>query len=236
VSHTDAPDGVPIDEAPHCAIGDIIDNDGQQLLHANRSTLLAPPIQSNASVDGERVVSSDGWGQGDQTANDVCNSTALTCHGVRTRSAYEQASPTARAPQQEMDLTPQIMATRADSLFPSDATWPVGSPMAPLTGKLTKGLVVCAHSITNGWSKQYVMSRSRAYGNFDRAVALGWLIGNALGHPLLGAAEAFTIGPEAKRKAAAIKAEVAEARRAVQRLKAKFESDAEREAAKDEAA
>jgi hypothetical protein len=214
---------------------DIYDDDGQPLFSNVLSTLPGSPALPDASFDGTRGEVSAGRGVDDGLSSICPASTTSACQRVGTRSAAVRAVPAVQPSQLEMELTPHMFAERAAAMFAADASWPVSSGMEPIATQITKRLVLFANSITAAWSRQYVNDRSRAYGNFDRAVGLGWLIGDALGHPLLGHAEAFTIGPEARRKAAVIKQEVADARRAVQRDKAKFESDDAREAAKDAA-
>ena len=235
VSQVDSPDGVHTHLLRYYQDRDPPTDDGHQLLRTVLSTPPAAPTDAHGSLDSNGVESLEEWGAADDFTSGQVSPTALASCVVSTRSAAERVTPAEKPGQQEVVLTQHELAARAAAMFATDTSWPVASRMTPVASKVTKSLVCRAHSITASWSREYVDERSRAYGNFDRAVALGWLIGDALGHPLLDKQEAFTIGPEARRKAAIIKAEVANARRAVQRERAMFANDAAREAAKDAA-
>ena len=65
-------------------------------------------------------------------------------------------------------------------------------------------------------------SLSESFGNFDRVVALGWLLGDAVGAPLLSRKDTHKVGLKARRDAGAIKAEQATNRRTYMRKVSKL--------------
>ena len=47
-----------------------------------------------------------------------------------------------------------------------------------LAGKATKGLVRLAFQLISSWPQSWIETLSQSFGNFDRVVALGWLLGD----------------------------------------------------------
>ena len=76
-------------------------------------------------------------------------------------------------------------------MFVVGCSEPVASNAPPLARKATKGLVKIASELVSGWSEAYIDTFSKSFGNFDRVVALGWLLGDALGWPLLDRAASW---------------------------------------------
>ena len=66
---------------------------------------------------------------------------------------------------------------------------------------------------------------SKSFGNFDRVVAIGWLLGDAVGARLLPREQAYAVGLKARKAAVALKADVASKKRAVQRKASKLKTD-----------
>ena len=62
------------------------------------------------------------------------------------------ASP--QAPHWEAELTTQMLTIRAAEMFSANATWPMASLMAPVTGQVTKKLVYMAHAAIDGLSRE----------------------------------------------------------------------------------
>ena len=79
-----------------------------------------------------------------------------------------------------------------------------------MIGKVpTKELVQLAFVAANELCDAHGKALSKSFGNFDRVVALGWLIGDAVGKPLLSRVQAHAVGLKARRIAGAVKANIA---------------------------
>ena len=78
-------------------------------------------------------------------------------------------------------LTAAMMAERASSMFSLDATGPVATGMPKIAEAATMELVNLAFGAVGKVCDQHGKVLSRAFGNFDRVVGLGWLVTDALG-------------------------------------------------------
>ena len=87
-------------------------------------------------------------------------------------------------------------------------------------GKVPKLLVKLASACVNLplYPQASVDALSASFGNFDRVVALGWLIADAVRLPLLSRAEAYAVGLKARREAGNIKSDEAGDKKAASRL------------------
>ena len=63
---------------------------------------------------------------------------------------------------------------------------------------------------------------SKAYGNFDRVVGLGWLLADAVGLPVLEQSDAYAVGIKARREAGDIQAAEATTKKELSRAKSKL--------------
>jgi len=69
-----------------------------------------------------------------------------------------------------------------------------------------------------------IKALSKAFDNFDRIVAMGWLVADAVGLPLLERADAYVAGGKVRRAADTINKQIASDKKAAQRLALKDES------------
>ena len=69
-----------------------------------------------------------------------------------------------------------------------------------------------------GLTAAQVSALSKSFGNFDRVVAAGWLLGDALGLPLMERADALAVGLKAKYEAGKLDKKEAYWKKAVSRL------------------
>ena len=99
------------------------------------------------------------------------------------------------------------------------------SGLAPLARKATNAIVKLATEHINGLSDADIAALSNSYGNFDRLVGLGWLLGDALGSPLMERAAACAVGVKAQRRASKIKSEVRDGKLAIQRILGKLAAE-----------
>lgn len=81
--------------------------------------------------------------------------------------------------------TAALEATRAQEMFVVGTTWPTASNVGATAITPTKGLVLYIHKAVSAWDEAHIAALSRSIGNFDRVVAQGWLMADALGLPLL---------------------------------------------------
>lgn len=82
-------------------------------------------------------------------------------------------------------LTSAGVATRASTMFVVGSAEPRASGLAMIGKVPTKELVQLAFVAANELCDTHGKALSKSFGNFDRVVALGWLIGDAVGKPLL---------------------------------------------------
>ena len=80
-------------------------------------------------------------------------------------------------------MTAVAMAERASKMFVVSAAGPQRSGLPPAARKVNKELCLLAFNAANDLCNEHGKALSAAFGNFDRVVALGWLIGDALGMP-----------------------------------------------------
>ena len=116
--------------------------------------------------------------------------------------------------------SPQIISLRFSTMFVLGAADAVASGLPPLARTTFKGLVKFAAAHMSDLKQADVNALSNSFGNFDRAVGLGWLLFDAVspvGTPLCARASAFAIGSKARREAGNIKTEIRNAKLKAQR-------------------
>ena len=122
------------------------------------------------------------------------------------------------------ELSAEALAAHRDAMFVSSATGPAATGLPPLAAaenrKVPRLLVKLASACVNLplYPQASADALSASFGNFDRVVALGWLIADAVRLPLLSRAEAYAIGLKARREAGNIKSEEAGDKKAASRL------------------
>ena len=122
-------------------------------------------------------------------------------------------------------LAADSMASRASKMFGAGASEPRGSGLPPACGKPSKLLVQIAWKAAKDLCDTHGKALSKAFGNFDRVVALGWLLGDAVGAPLLSRTHAHAVGTKARRVAVETTAEQAVLKRTAQRAASKLAPD-----------
>ena len=86
------------------------------------------------------------------------------------------------------------MEERASKMFIVGSAAPIRSGTTRVASKATRKLVMEAHSVVYGWKQSHVKELSKCFGNFDRVVALGWLVADALTSTLVEHRDAYLIG------------------------------------------
>ena len=117
-----------------------------------------------------------------------------------------QASEEAGAP--AAALTADLFATRFLAMFSADASGPIAVRTPLLASVVTKKHVKLAWAVVGDHQMipdGTIRALSAAFGNFDRITALGWVLGDAAGRPLLERKQAYDIGLKARRAAVNVK-------------------------------
>jgi hypothetical protein len=125
----------------------------------------------------------------------------------------------------EGTVTAESIAERAAKMFVVGAAEVVASGLPRIAPAPTKAIVQLAAAHMDGMKKVDVTALSESFGNFDRTVGLGWLIGDAVGRPLMERKPAHATGLKAARAASNIKAEVRAAKLQSQRAAGKLAAD-----------
>ena len=137
----------------------------------------------------------------------------------------------------ETTLTEDAIAARDAAMFVDGAAGPAASDLLPLAKEASGALVQLAAARVKGWPEARIKALSASFRNFDRVVGLGWLIGDALGLPLMTRAEAHAVGLKARRDAGTLKEEITNAHRQAGRKASKLAAtDPARAQLKEEAA
>ena len=92
-------------------------------------------------------------------------------------------------------------------MFVVGTSAPQASGMSPAAKRATMELVMLAYNAANELCDTQGDALSQSFGNFDRVVALGWLLGDAMGAQLLSREQAHQVGNKARKAAVAFKAE-----------------------------
>ena len=82
-------------------------------------------------------------------------------------------------------LTINSVEMQASKMLAVSASWPVASLMDPAANEPIGKLLVVAWKAVQAWPKARIDALSHAFGNFDRVVALGRLVADALGLRLI---------------------------------------------------
>ena len=125
---------------------------------------------------------------------------------------------------------------RWDLMFVEGSNAPVASELLPSRSVATKELVQRAWKLVEDRKKR-VRKLSACFGNFDKVVALGWLLGDVLLGVLMPHVDALAVGRKAARMAPGLKeAFAAPSRRAGKLQVGQAREDSLAQAVKDEAA
>ena len=132
-----------------------------------------------------------------------------------TRSAAAEAATAALDAIQP--ITMELIAERASKMFSTDATAPTASGMGLAVASPTNLLVHLIFNLCSAWPQAYVDARSHAYGNFDRVVAMAWLVSDALALPLPAGRQALALGGAVRKRATKIDKDLDKVKRAASR-------------------
>ena len=102
-------------------------------------------------------------------------------------------------------ITAAALAARCSEMFVIGESWPKAIQTPLLAKSVTKGLVKLAMEVVKKLCEHDGKALSRSFGNFDQRVALGWLLADARGWPLLEKSHALACGTKAQREAGYVK-------------------------------
>lgn len=122
-------------------------------------------------------------------------------------------------------LTAAAVQERAAAMFVVGTSAPQASGMSPAAKRATMELVMLAYNAANELCDTQGDALSQSFGNFDRVVALGWLLGDAMGAQLLSREQAHQVGNKARKAAVAFKAEPLTRKKVAQRKASKLNGD-----------
>ena len=86
-------------------------------------------------------------------------------------------------------------------MFVVGAAAPQASGMPSAAKRATMELVMLAYNAVNELCDAKGEALSKSFANFDRVVALGWLLGDAMGARLLLREQAYAVGLKARKAA-----------------------------------
>ena len=118
----------------------------------------------------------------------------------------------------EAVISKEWVAARFASVFVVGASGPAPSKQKDTVRAVTTRLAKLAWAHVQGLTAAQVDVLSKSFGNFDRVVAAGWLLGDALGLPLMERADALAVGLKAKYEAGKLDKKEAYWKKAVSRL------------------
>ena len=162
---------------------------------------------------GERGQSSGGRGRpeyaesADASSSDEASSAGQSCAEPGGSQLGEQAEAAVQP------ATKAALAARAKQVFDASATWPTEVRQPLLAPVATNQAIRDAIAVCNDLCNRDGEALSKAFGNFDRRVALGWLLADAAGMPLLSRPQAHALGIKAQRADRDAKAAIRDARK-----------------------
>jgi hypothetical protein len=161
----------------------------------------------------------EGWDPALNPCTEATESRASACGtGTTTRSTAQLQS--AAAPSGPMpELTLDIIDCHVRMMFVKERPAATASGLGKAITEATGAAVLLAWKAVEAWPKAYINELSLAFGNFDRVVSLGWLVGDLLGMQRLSQPHAFRVGGSAARVAKKIDGDIKLLRKKAGKLK-----------------
>ena len=190
---------------------------------------------SNSDVEGDDERGQESDGRGCVSRSDCyVSSTSDEASSAVLSTAQPGSSQLGEQPGAALQpVTRDALAARAKAVFDPSAGWPTEVRQPLLASVVTNQVIRDAIAVCEELCDRDGKALSQAFGNFDRRVALGWLLADAAGLKLLDRSQAHALGIKAQRADGAGKAAIRDARRrAIARARA---DGADVSAAQDEA-
>ena len=125
-------------------------------------------------------------------------------------------------------FTDKWVAERRAKMFVVGAAGPTASGLHDAAAASTKLLLALAWADVQGYSKAEIDALRKSFGNFDKVVALGWLVGDAVrpvGSPLLERREVHLLGLKVKYEVGKVEKEKAKLKLDAQRAAGRLHAD-----------
>jgi hypothetical protein len=106
-------------------------------------------------------------------------------------------------------MTAAAFLARSSKMFVLGLAGPTESGIEPAASAVDKALIKLAWETVSTRTGSTMSAFSKSFGNFDHIVAVGWLIADAVGLPLLEKSSAHAVGLKARRVALTLKADIA---------------------------
>ena len=189
-----------------------------RLPHTQRKALPSCPFQDSdssddsfASIDsnverlhldiGREHVGSGSSGHGERSKSPSgARPTEQTCVPEQPSAATETAADL---------MTAAAFLARSSKMFVLGLAGPTESGIEPAASAVDKALIKLAWATVSTLTGSTMSALSKSFGNFDQVVAVGWLIADAVGLPLLEKSSAHAVGLKARRVASTLKADIA---------------------------
>jgi hypothetical protein len=156
--------------------GSPVDDTGTQPVAAARTFGSGNAVARDADEHGARCVGNGTRGTDDMAAFELAAPPPALASTSQQRTRARHAAALTASAEPEAAITVDALAVRADLMFIAGLPEPGASAMNALASKATKGLVRLASKLVSDWPQARIDNLSRSYGNFDRVVALGWLL------------------------------------------------------------
>ena len=150
--------------------------------------------------------SSRAW-QGRARADDTISCSTTPSSAAAGSAAADAAAGGVQAAVAAAAVLADELTERAALMFKLDATGPAASGLPAAAPTVTKELVHAAWLAANELCDEHGPALSQAYGNFERVVALGWLLGDVAQGRLIELEDAFKVGRKAGKLGPGLKAE-----------------------------
>ena len=112
---------------------------------------------------------------------------------------------------------PTGWAARTAAMFVVGTSEPMPSKLSKASTAATNNDVSLASKAVGDWVDAHGPALSRCFGNFDRVVGVGWVLGDAFDSPHLDRDEAFKVGSAAGKRTLKFSADIAKRKREIGR-------------------
>ena len=147
--------------------------------------------ESSDADEGERNNLSGEWENDFEVESESGESSAGSPLRAQARQPADQDEPPEET---KPALSQEWVAERHTEMFVEGAAGLAASELVEIVRKVTGQLVKVTWAHVQGLTQDNIGALSKSFGNFDRVVALGWLLGDAMGLPLMERKDAHMVG------------------------------------------
>ena len=208
-----------------------VDDDRAAAAVGSESSNSGAPTVSIAMRSSSRVAEGRAR-DGTESTNPAASSLPPSASAAADASAGH-AVPAAAPPNLPAPVTRGELEERASLMFIVGNTSPVASGRPVLLQEATKELVQLAWEVVHTLIQHEGAELSSSFGNFDKLVGLGWLLGDVVQGRLVPGPDALAIGRKAGKLAPGLKADFAAPSRRAGKRKYRPGSDGDEQRARD---